>query len=60
LSAIRTETGAAVRQEQEPDRDRRNEGADHDGEDELAAGARAWRRTEVKKWPVAGWTRRRR
>jgi hypothetical protein len=38
LSAVRTETGAAVRQEQEPDRDRRNDGADRDGEDEFGRG----------------------
>jgi hypothetical protein len=47
-------TGAAVRQEQEPDRYRRNEGADRGGENEFGAVARAWRRTQVKKWPVAG------
>jgi hypothetical protein len=54
LSAVRTETGAAVRQEQEPDRDRCNDGADRDGEDEVCRGGAAWRRTQAKKWPVAG------
>ena len=43
-----------VRQEQEPDRDRRNDGADRDGEVESAAVARVWRRTQAKTWPVAG------
>jgi hypothetical protein len=31
-------TDAAVRQEQEPDRNRRNDGADRDGEDEFGRG----------------------
>jgi hypothetical protein len=31
-------TGAAVRQEREPDRDRRNDGADRDGENDFSRG----------------------
>jgi hypothetical protein len=54
LSAVRTETGAAVRQEQEPDRDRRNDGADRDGEVEFGRGDAGLASDQAKKWPVAG------
>jgi hypothetical protein len=43
-----------VRQEQEPDRDRRNDGADRDGEVEFGCGGAGLASDPGEEWPVAG------
>jgi hypothetical protein len=54
LSAVRTKPAPRSGQEQEPDRDRRNDGADRDGEDEFGRGGAGLASDQAKKWRVAG------